>query len=177
MHLLGISGSLRAASFNSQLLQAAARAYAPKIFATASLNLPLYSGDTEAEGLPKSVDILAKQIAQADAIAIATPEYNKGMSGVLKNALDWVSRVEGNPWAGKPVVLMSATAGRTGGEMAVASLRLCMAPFNVRIVPGPSVLVAGCHKELVDGALVSESYQTAMQGLMDALKAEVAKNK
>ncbi len=170
MHLLGISGSLRAASYNTQLVTAAAGAFGADAFTLADLNLPLYSGDIEEIGLPDAVITLAQQIAQADAVVIATPEYNKSLSGVLKNALDWVSRTPDRPWAGKPVALMSATAGRTGGEMAIASLRLAMAPFNPHIVSGPNLLVAGCHNELADGALVSEGYQTAMSGLMAALR-------
>jgi len=173
MHLLGISGSLRAASFNTQLVTAAVATFGAETFTLADLNLPLYSGDLEENGIPTSVLDLAAQIAQADAVVIATPEYNKALSGVLKNALDWVSRTPDKPWNNKPVAIMSATAGRTGGEMAVASLRLCMAPFNARLISAPNVLVAGCFNELKDGALVSEEYQNAMSGLMDALRAEV----
>ena len=112
MHLLGISGSLRAASLNTQLVQNAADIFAPEHFTLADLNLPLYSGDVEAEGIPPAVQTLSDQIAAADAVIIATPEYNKNLSGVLKNALDWVSRTEGKPWAKKPVVFTGRSAGR-----------------------------------------------------------------
>jgi chromate reductase len=67
-------------------------------------------------GIPAEVQELADQIAAADAVIIAGPEYNKALSGVLKNALDWVSRTKGNPWRDKPVAIMSATGGRAGGE-------------------------------------------------------------
>lgn len=175
MHLLGISGSLRAASFNSQLVQFAAATFKPDTFEMADLNLPLYSGDIEADGIPDSVQLLSSQIAKADAVVIATPEYNKGLSGVLKNALDWVSRTPDKPWVGKPVAIMSATAGRTGGEMAIASLRLCLAQFNPHLLNGPHVLIAGCHNEFKDGALTSESYLGAMDGLMSGLRATAGK--
>ena len=112
--LLGLSGALRADSTNRKLLREAARLFGPCSFAEADLRLPLYDGDDEAkQGVPDVVQALAAQIAGADAIVVSTPEYNKGPSGVLKNALDWVSRVKENPWKGKPVAIVSATAGRT----------------------------------------------------------------
>jgi chromate reductase len=87
------------------------------------------------------VQALADAIARADAVMIAGPEYNKALSGVLKNALDWVSRTKGNPWRDKPVAIMSATGGRAGGERTQFSLRLCMMPFRANVLPGPEVLV------------------------------------
>ena len=116
---------------------------------------------------------MADQIAAADAVVISTPEYNKSISGSLKNALDWVSRVDGKPWAGKPVAIMSATAGRAGGERAQFALRLCMMPFRTKILQGPEVLVAASFQEFdEDGALKGEMYRKNLQELMDALKAE-----
>ena len=89
--LLGLSGSLRQSATNRKLLREAARLFDPASFVEADLNLPLYDGDLEeGEGIPAAVKTLADQIAQADAVIISTPEYNKGPSGVLKNALDWV---------------------------------------------------------------------------------------
>lgn len=173
MHLLGISGSLRAASLNTQLLLIAAEVFGADTFTQADLNLPLYNGDLEADGVPESVQTLSDQIAAADAVIIATPEYNKNLPGVLKNALDWVSRTDGKPWNRKPVAIMSATAGRAGGERAQNSLRLCLQPFNADVLGQPEVLVGGAMKEIADGALVSESYQKALQTQMDALKAMV----
>ena len=96
--LLGISGALRKASTNTALLRQAAETFTPSAFIEGDLNLPLYNGDVEeADGIPASVQTLADQIKAADAIIIASPEYNKGITGVIKNALDWVSRTEGNP--------------------------------------------------------------------------------
>jgi len=138
MNLLGISGSLRKDSFNRMLLREAARLGSAASFTEADLRLPLYDGDLEeAEGIPAPVQALADQIKAADAVVISSPEYNKGISGVLKNALDWVSRTEGAPWAGKPVAILSATAGRAGGERAQFNLRHAMMPFRPRILQGP----------------------------------------
>ena len=131
--LLGISGSLRAGSYNRMLLAEAARIYAPSRFIEADLRLPLYDGDLEeAEGIPAAVQHLADQIAEADAVIISGPEYNKAISGVLKNALDWVSRTKGSPWRNKLVAIMAATAGRAGGERTQWTLRLCLLPFRPR---------------------------------------------
>ena len=141
----------------------------------ADLRVPLYDGDVEAaSGVPLDVQTLADQIGSADVVVISTPEYNKGISGVLKNALDWISRTEGNPWAGKPLAILSATAGRTGGERAQANLRLAMVPFRPRILQGPEVLVAGAHAEFdVAGQLSNPVYVKALTELMAALKAEI----
>ena len=174
--LLGISGALRGASFNSKLIAEAARIGGATSFTQANLRLPLYDGDLEqAEGVPAEVQQLADQVAAADAVVMSTPEYNKGIPGVLKNALDWVSRTEGNPWNGKPVAIMSATAGRAGGERAQFNLRLCMVPFRARILQGPEVLVGQCMAQFEEnGQLKEGSYTDFMGQLMEALKAEVA---
>jgi chromate reductase len=175
--LLGISGSLRAGSYNRKLMHEAARLFHPAEFTVADLRLPLYDGDLEdAQGIPPEVQRLADQIAAADAVVISGPEYNKSVSGVLKNALDWISRTEGNPWKDKPVAIMSATGGRAGGERTQFALRLCLVPFRPRLLPGPEVLV-GQAKGQFDGAgrLTNERYEKALAALMEALKAEIAR--
>lgn len=175
--LLGIAGALRADSTNRKLMREAARAFGPCRFQEADLRLPLYDGDAEeAGGIPEPVQRLADQIAAADAVVIATPEYNKGPSGVLKNALDWVSRTEGNPWEGKPVAVMSAAAGRAGGERAQSVLRLFMVPFRPRILQGPELHLADCRNQFdARGRLKSERYQDTLRMLMQALRAEIAR--
>ncbi|MEM8553327.1 MAG: NAD(P)H-dependent oxidoreductase [Pseudomonadota bacterium] len=176
-NLLTVSGSLRAGSVNRKLLAEAVRLFGPADVVEADLRLPLYDGDLEeAEGIPASVQTLADQIAAADGVIVSTPEYNKNMSGVLKNALDWVSRTDGAPWANKPVVIMSAAAGRAGGERAQNSLRLAMAPFRPRLINGPELMVASAFKEYDDsGQLTNELYLKALQESMDLLAAEIAR--
>lgn len=173
--LLLISGSLRQGSFNRKLLAEAARVFEADSVVTADLRLPLYDGDLEdAEGIPTQVQALADQIAAADAVVISTPEYNKNLSGVLKNALDWVSRTKGGPWANKPVAILSATGGRAGGERAQNSLRLCLQPFRPDILQGPEVLVGDCSNQFDDsGRLRNERYQAVLTTLMQALKARI----
>jgi len=172
--LLGISGALRAASTNTQLVHNAARIFNADSFVLADLNLPLYDGDLEAEGIPASVQTLSDQIKEADAVIISTPEYNKSISGVLKNALDWVSRTEGSPWADKPVAIMSSAAGRAGGERAQFALRLCMMPFGTRLLQGPEVLIGSNFREFDEqGNLTGERYIAVLTTLMEKLRAEI----
>ena len=176
-NLLGISGSLRAESTNRKLLREAARLFGDADFIEADLNFPLYDGDLEsAEGIPAKVQTLSDQIAAADAILISGPEYNKGISGVLKNALDWVSRTEGNPWEGKPVAIMSAAAGRAGGERTQVMLRMCLYPFRPRLLQGPEVLVAASASQFDDdGRLQGDMNIKTLTMLIEALKAEMAR--
>lgn len=175
--LLGISGSLRAASTNRKLLREAARVFGDADYIEADVNFPLYDGDLEAdEGIPAAVQALSDQIAAADAVLISGPEYNKGISGVLKNALDWVSRTEGNPWADKPVAIMSAAAGRAGGERTQVMLRMCLYPFRPRLLQGPEVLVAASADQFDDhGRLQGEMNVKTLNALIEALKAEMAR--
>lgn len=172
--LVGLSGALRSASTNTKLMNEAAARFAPAQFIAGNLRLPLYDGDLEAaEGIPAEVQLLADQIASADALIVVTPEYNKALSGVLKNALDWVSRVEGNPWAGKPVAVMSAAAGRTGGERAQSTLREALQPFQPRLVLGPDVALAQSFGAFdADGKLTNEQTAENLDALMAKLRAE-----
>jgi chromate reductase len=174
--LLGLSGALRRNSTNRKLLREAARLFGPCDFFEADLTLPLYNGDDEAAtGVPASVQSLSRQIGEADAVIISTPEYNKGLSGVLKNALDWVSRTDANPWHGKPVAVMSAAAGRSGGERGQAMLRQCLVPFSPKVLQGPELHLAGSAKAFDDeGQLVGDLYVKTLTDLMQALRAEMA---
>ena len=168
--LLMISGSLRLASVNTKLVREAGRLWDGPT-SIADINLPLYNGDDEdASGIPEPVQRLAGQIAAADAVAIATPEYNQSFPGGLKNALDWVSRTEGKPWLDKPVAIMSAAAGRAGGARAQYALRLAMNSFQPRLLTGPEVMIAGAAKEFdADGRLISDRYRATLSALMEKL--------
>ncbi|MEM8577912.1 MAG: NADPH-dependent FMN reductase [Pseudomonadota bacterium] len=175
--LLGISGSLRADSVNTKLLREAARLFGDADLVMGDLNLPLYDGDAEAaDGVPAEVQTLSDQIGAADAVLISTPEYNKGPSGVLKNALDWVSRTSAKPWSDKPVAVMSAAAGRAGGERAQMILRGFMVPFRPRILQGPEVHLADAGNQFDEnGHLTGEWYVKDLTALMDGLKREMAR--
>lgn len=112
------SGSLRKDSFNTKLLHLAAKYLSCPPSTIVSLNdlsLPLYSGDIEAVAIPDGAQKLAHIIHQAQAIIIASPEYNYGISGVLKNTIDWLSRVRPMPLKQKPLLLMAASPGQIAG--------------------------------------------------------------
>ena len=175
--LLGISGSLRKAATNTMLLRDAARLFGDCDYTEARIGFPLYDGDDEeATGVPAAVQLLADQIAAADAVIISTPEYNKGPSGALKNALDWVSRTGGAPWADKPVAVMSAAAGRAGGERAQMVLRGFMVPFRPRILQGPEIHLAASHSAFDEaGQLTGEMYVKDLTALMAALRSEIGR--
>ena len=170
--LLGICGALRAGSTNRLLLAEAIRAFGPANPIIADLRLPLYDGDLEsAHGIPPSVQTLADQITSADAIIIATPEYNKALPGVLKNALDWISRTKGAPLRDKPVAILSAAAGRAGGERSQFSLRLCLVPFRANVLPGPEVMVADSGNAFdADGHLKDMKTQQILTDLIQDLR-------
>ena len=175
LKLLGLSGALRTNSTNTKLLREAARLFGECSYEAADLRLPLYDGDAEeAEGVPPAVMRLAEQIAAADAVMISSPEYNKGPSGVLKNALDWVSRTKLAPWKGKPVAVMTAAAGRAGGERAQMVLRGFMVPFQPCILQGPEVHLADSGNQFDEnGRLTSEMYSKTLTALMENLRAEI----
>ncbi|WP_422048398.1 NADPH-dependent FMN reductase [Shimia sp.] len=175
--LLGLSGALRSGSTNRLLLREAARLYGAADYVEADLNLPLYDGDLESEsGLPEGVNTLVAQIAEADALLISTPEYNAGVTGVLKNALDWISRHSEKPMVGKPTALMSAAAGRAGGVRAQTMLRSCLVAFRPRIALGSEFGLANSSNEFdADGRLTSEHYTASLTALMEALKDDVGR--
>lgn len=175
--LVGLCGALRRASTNRMLLHEAARAFAPDRFVEGDLDLPLYNGDIEAEGIPAKVMALVEAIRDADAVIIACPEYNKALSGVMKNALDWISRTKPSPLRDKPLAIMSAADGRAGGERSQFALRLCLVPFRARVLPGPELLVAQASQQFdAEGRLVAESYRKVLDELMEGLRSEIGRN-
>jgi chromate reductase, NAD(P)H dehydrogenase (quinone) len=167
--LVGLCGSLRAGSLNRMLMLEGARLW-PGSWAEGDLRLPLYDGDVEAAGLPEAVVALAERVAGADALLIACPEYNKGPPGLLKNALDWLSRAKPNPLWGKRCAIVSATAGRAGGERAQTMLRAMLAPHRVEVLTWPEVLVGAAEGAFdAEGRLVSDRYRAALTELMGRL--------
>jgi chromate reductase len=169
--IIGLCGSLRKGSLNRKLLLEAVRLYGKCSFKEANLNLPLYNGDDEDIEKPKSTLNLYNDIKAADGVIITSPEYNKGISGVLKNSLDWVSRIPGSVWKEKPVVIMSAAAGRTGGETAQYMVRACLTPFGPHIINSPIVCVAQASQQFdEDGQIISELYLESVKEAMRNLR-------
>jgi len=165
MRILGIAGSLREASYNRALLRAA-RELLPEgteLVEHDLRDLPFYDGDVEAAGDPESVVALKEAIREADALLIATPEYNRGVPGVLKNAVDWASRPAlASPLTGKPVAIMGASTGRGGTARAQEQLRSALEFSRANVLEQPEVLVPEAfmrfdeHGELVDGGVRAE---------------------
>lgn len=176
-HILCLCGALRAGSTNRKLLHEAMRLLSPARWDDGDLRLPLYDGDAEArDGIPLAVQALADAIAAADGVVISTPEYNRGLSGVLKNALDWISRTRGHPFRDKPVAIMSAADGVSGGVRAQFSLRLALVSFRPRLVAGPDVALGRSGQAFgPDGRLADTATERALADLMGLLRAEIAR--
>jgi chromate reductase len=150
LSILAFAGSLRRASYNRALLRAAAE-LAPagmriSIFDLAEV--PLYNGDVEAEGDPEPVARFKRAIAAADGVLMATPEYNHGVPGVMKNAVDWASRPpRGAPLGGKPVGVIGASPGSTGTARGQGQLRQAFGFTDSYCMPQPELLVARAHEK------------------------------
>ena len=154
LRVLGIAGSLRQGSYNRRLLEAATEVLADADWTIARLRgIPPYDADVEARGNPPAVVQLKDQIEAADALVIATPEYNHSIPGVLKNAIDWASRpTNGSPLVGKPVVLLGASPGRGGARRALEHLRQVLESTSA--IPAEQQLsVGGVRDRLEDGSL------------------------
>jgi len=172
LRVLGIAGSLRRGSFNRALIRAALD-LAPDgmMIETFDLGpLPLFNADVEEQGDPLSVAEFKQAIRDAEALLIATPEYNYGMPWVLKNALDWASRPPESPLNNKPVAIMGASPGRTGTARSQLQLRQTLQSTRSPTMPGPEVLVAQAH-ELVneDGVLTDDKTRQYVAKLLEAL--------
>ena len=170
--LLGIPGSLRRGSFNRGLLHAVVELAPPevRIELFELHDLPLYDGDVEAAGRPEPVRRLDDAIRAADGLLIATPEYNYGLPGVLKNAIDWASRPpRSSALLGKPVAMMGATPGRLGTVRAQDSLRQSLLFTRSPVVTHPQLYVAGARALFEDGRLTDEATRGRVAGVVAAL--------
>ena len=170
--LVGISGALRRDSTNTKLVHEAARAFGPCDFTLGSIRFPLFDEDLQNEaGIPAEVTTLAEQILAADGVILSTPEYNGNIPGTLKNALDWLSRTGKAPLAGKPLALLSAADGRSGGARSQYSTRLCLVAHRPRMVLGPEVMIASSRQAFdEDGKLKDEASFEFLGKLMTALR-------
>ena len=172
--LVGLCGSLRGESFNRKLMREAARRF-DGAFVEGDLRLPLFDQDLQDRGMPEAVTRLFEQVRAADAVLIACPEYNKAPPGVLKNALDWLSRFKEWPMEGKPTALVSATAGRAGGERTQSVLRLMLVPHRAVVLTHPEVLVGQARTHFdAEGRLVTDSYIEKIDALMARLQATLS---
>ena len=176
--VLGISGSLRAGSSNTALLRAA-QELAPDGLEIGLFDLnevPLYNGDVEADGDPEGVVRLKAAIRDADGLLIATPEYNHGPSGVLKNAIDWASRDRGDgSLAGKPVTIIGA-GGFSGTARAQQQLQSVLLETGALVMVKPGVLVPMAWQKFdEEGRLADQQTRTVVQGHLEAFADWIAR--
>jgi chromate reductase, NAD(P)H dehydrogenase (quinone) len=174
LKFLAFAGSLRAGSYNKALIQAAVTVTPPNI--TIEVfdleGIPPYNVDLEGNP-PPSVTKFKEKIRAADALLIATPEYNYSVSGVLKNAIDWVSRpAVGNPLEDKPVAVMSASTGRFGGARAQYHLRQAFVFLNMHPINKPEVMLSdAAHNVDENGKVTNEQTVQLIRQLLEALAA------
>ena len=163
MRVLGISGSLRRDSLNSALLRAAAErlpAGVEFVEFEQLREIPPYDEDLEAGGTPAAVRELREAMREADAVLIATPEYNHSIPGVLKNALDWASRPAGHSaLSGTPAAAIGASTGMFGAVWAQAETRKVLGALGARVIEA-ELPVARADQQLADGRLELEPQQS-----------------
>jgi chromate reductase, NAD(P)H dehydrogenase (quinone) len=176
MRVLTISGSLRPDSLNTLLLRAAEE-QAPAGVQLVRFNelaaIPPFHGERSDPGeRPAAVRELSEQIEAADALLIATPEYNGSIPGVLKNALDWVSTpFPDNVLRGKPVAVIGASTGGYGGMWAQAELRKVLGLTGARVVNG-DLSLARAHEHFDEAGTLAAPHDTRLSEVLDALLAE-----
>lgn len=170
--VVGFAGSLRRASYNAALLRAAAELAAPTLHVVVHdlSPIPLYNADVESSGVPDAVLQLRTAVRQADALLIATPEYNHGVPGVLKNTIDWLSRPpRESALNGKVAGIMGASPGMTGTARSQTQLRQAFVFTNTYALLQPEVLVARAHEKFdADGRLTDQSTRDFLKTFLAA---------
>jgi chromate reductase len=177
LKILAIPGSLRRGSFNRSLARAAVElAPAGTTVEVADLrDIPVYDEDVNAAGPPPAVLDFKRRIAEADAVFIATPEYNHGVPGVLKNFIDWTSRRPSQPWKGKPVAIAGASDGGFGTVRAQLALRPILGCLDARVVENPELHVANAQLKIdAEGRLVDVPTREKLRALLAVLVSRVA---
>ena len=153
--ILGICGSLRADSYNRQLLSVLGEYFPEDVSFSIfdAVDVPVFNADLEVDGEPPSVSALKKAIAEADLVVFATPEYNGSIPGSMKNLIDWASRAP-DPLKGKPAAIIGGTTGRFGTAHAQLMLRHILVYMNCPLLPG---MVAFAHlRDSFDGTTLTD---------------------
>ncbi len=149
LSILGISGSLRAASFNTMALKVAGELMPAGMSLTLFdlKEIPFFDGDVFAKGFPAPTASLREAIRKADGVLFGSPEYNFSVSGVLKNAIDWASRGTDQPFNGKPFAIISATQGPLGGARSQYDLRKILLFLNAHGLNKPEIFIGGAQNK------------------------------
>jgi chromate reductase len=180
--IVGLSGSLRKGSLNTSLLRAAGALLPQDVrFLLADIReVPLYDADVEAAGVPRAVSVLKAQVAQADGLLIATPEYNHSTPGVLKNALDWMSRPPQDPpvFTRRPVAIIGASPGPFGTARSQPALLPVLRALQARVFSDapPFYLSAAGQAFDADGQLADATQRERLAALLHAFVAFAAGN-
>ena len=181
--IIGLAGSLRRGSFNAMLLRAAAEVVpdGSTVEIASIRGIPLYDADVEAEGIPGPVQELKARIAAADALLLVTPEYNNSIPGVMKNAIDWLSRPPADVsrvFAGRPIALMGATPGLGGTSLAQAAWLPVLRTLGTAPWFGGRLAVASAAKVFdADGKLFDEAIHGRLVSFMKGFAAYVDERK
>jgi chromate reductase, NAD(P)H dehydrogenase (quinone) len=175
IRILGISGSLRRDSHNTNLLRVAAEGAGPDVELELFEGLkavPPYDEDDDVQPRPESVARLTSAITDADAVLFATPEYNSSIPGQLKNAIDWISRpVATNVLRNKPVAVVGASTGAFGAAWAQAELRKVLAALGARVLD-LELSVPHAHTRFDDDGLTDDEIRAGLADAVEALAAE-----
>ena len=152
LNVVSICGSLRKGSYNRMVMNAL-QGYAPEGMRIAEApsfaDFPLYNADVQnSTGFPAPVQSLGEAIRAADGVIFVSPEYNYSIPGVLKNAIDWVSRLPNQPFAGKPIAIQSATGGALGGGRMQYDLRRCMIFLDAWTINKPEIFIGNCSQRI-----------------------------
>jgi chromate reductase len=176
MRVLGISGSLRRDSYNSALLRAAAErlpAGVELVEYEGLASVPPYDSDVEELGTPAAVEELREAVRAADAVLVATPEYNHSIPGVLKNALDWVSRPAGqSALMGKPAAAIGASTGMFGAVWAQAELRKVLGAMGARVAEGEVAVGRAMDRFDANGRLSEPNLEEEVREVVRTLVGE-----
>lgn len=172
IQIVGFTGSLRKGSYNRGALRAA-KELLPEGAELEILDLseiPFFNQDLEGGELPAPVTEFKKKIAEADALLIATPEYNYSIPPVLKNALDWASRDAAKPLSGKPSAIFSVSSSALGGARVQYHLRQVSVALNLKLVNQPEVFISFAREKFdTDGNLKDEGTKKYLSALVNAL--------
>lgn len=172
-NIVAVSGSLRAGSFNTAALRAADELKPDGVtIAMADISaVPIFNQDVLDTGLPASVVALVNQIADADAVMIATPEYNYSIPGVLKNAIDWISKAPDQPFKGKPIAIMGASPGTIGTARSQYDLRKVFVALDGYVLNQPEIMITAAHTRFdASGKLTDDATRTLIAKQIAALR-------
>jgi chromate reductase len=164
LHFVTLVGSLRQDSINAAIARALP-GLAPAGISISPLGsigeFPHYNADTQAQGFPAPVVAMAERILASDGVIIVTPEYNYSIPGVLKNAIDWLSRVTPQPLAGKPVAIQTASPGAIGGARAQYHLRQSLVFLDAFVLNKPEAMIGQCMQKVDPETLTLTDHGTA----------------